>query len=232
MSGQGLNLARRPFVNRRPVRRLALLLWLVGGGLMVANALLYWRYFSGQGERGARLEQLDRGIREEREAIARLERELAAIDLDWQNGQVEFLNEKIEQRVFSWSTLFDDVAAVLPDDVQLTRVAPRRARKPTRRATRSSRFRAAARADGAVELSLVGGAKDGEALLAFVDTLFEHPRFRNPDLSREARVDDGSIGFTLRVHYLPAPAPAALPVETPAAEGVTEEPAAVGEAAG
>jgi len=43
----GFNLAARPFVNRRPWRRLTAVLWALGTTLLAFNAVLYWGYLTG-----------------------------------------------------------------------------------------------------------------------------------------------------------------------------------------
>jgi Tfp pilus assembly protein PilN len=118
--------------------------------------------------------------------------------LSKQNRQVEFLNSQIAKRTFSWSRLIDRLAEVLPNTVQLRRVTPvvndpddaRRARRDF---------------DGqqTVSVELVGVTSSNEAILEFVDALFEHPSFVSPDLSSESRRQEGLDQFSLRVIYLP-----------------------------
>jgi Tfp pilus assembly protein PilN len=93
-----LNLAREPFVNFRPIRRLTWILWVLAGLLLILNTVFYWRHFSGQGQRRDLLEELEVGSEREQAEIARLERELAGLDIDAQNQQVVFLNSRIAQR--------------------------------------------------------------------------------------------------------------------------------------
>lgn len=58
-----------------------------------------------------------------------------------------------------------------------------------------------------VELRLRGEAEDGDALLEFVDSLFEHAAFDRPDLNREGQSKGGMTSFDLSVRYLPEPRP-------------------------
>ncbi len=200
MRGVDFNLAGRPFVNFRPVIRAAVLFWLVGGILAGFNGWLYWRHFTGRSEQSAQLANIDLRIEAERKAVERLRGELSAIDLEWQNRQVAFLNSRIEQRAFSWSALFDDLAEVMPSDLQLRRVTPRIHRAETLQQRRSGRE---GRREGVVHIAIGGSARRDEALLEFIDSLFSHPGFRDPDLMREARQEDGLIDFALSVDYLP-----------------------------
>jgi hypothetical protein len=48
--------------------------------------------------------------------------------------------------------------------------------------------------------------KDDEAMLRFVDNLFAHPAFAEPNLIREERHDDGLVTFEINVQYQPAQA--------------------------
>jgi len=62
MKWDQLNLAREPFVNFRPIRRLTWILWVLAALLLVANTVLYWRHFSGQGQRRDLLEELEAAV--------------------------------------------------------------------------------------------------------------------------------------------------------------------------
>ncbi len=205
-----LNLARQPFVNSRPVRRLVLVLWLLSVVLLAANLFLYTRHFSGQEERRERLTALDELERSERQRLAELESELAAADLEWQNRQVAFLNRRIAERVFPWSRLFDRLTEALPRQVRLTRLRPRYGREGLPGA--------AAKGEETVNLDLTAEAQTEEAILEFVNALFEHPAFRSPNLESEMRRGGSPVTeFALTVTYLPERAAVAAAAE-PAAE--------------
>jgi Tfp pilus assembly protein PilN len=199
MKSAQLNLAREPFVNFRPIRRLTWILWVIAALLLTANTVFYWRFFSGQEHRTDLLEELEAGIAREQAEIARLEQELDGLDLDAQNQRAVFLNSRISQRIFSWSHLFDRLAEVLPEDVHLNRVSPRIDWSGS--AGRSGKSTAAA--DERVHLGVTGVAKSDTALLALIDGLFSHPSFVRPDLSREARKSQQQFDFSLDVIYLP-----------------------------
>jgi Tfp pilus assembly protein PilN len=220
-----LNLARRPFVNARPVTRVALLLWVLGGLLLLGNVTLFWSYLSGSTEKREELARMREEVERERQAVDRLQARIAGIDLARQNEQVEFLNRKIAERTFSWSLLFDRLTQVLPNDVRLIQLHPtpiaaeRPGEQPTRGQPRSS---------DQVLLSIQGEAKSDEALLQFVDRLFAHPAFKDPDLARETRdeEDQDRLSFELRVTYLPGETPQEVIVEeAPVIEEGTPPPA-------
>jgi Tfp pilus assembly protein PilN len=195
-----LNLAHRPFVNTRPVTRVSVLLWILGLLLLLGNVSLFWSYLSGSAEKRAELDRLKQDVQRQQQTVQQLEQRLASLNLEQQNRQVRYLNRKIAERTFSWSLLFDRVAEVLPDGVRLTRLAPRSlARKsPGRREDDLEPL------DGRVQLAIHGLAKSDEELLTFVDRLFAHDSFDEPDLSRETRADvNDPLEFDVQVTYIP-----------------------------
>ncbi len=216
------NLARRPFVNRRPVQRTALLLWLVGGVLAAGNGLLYWGHISGAGRRHHELEEIASQMAAERQQLEAHRAALGAVDLAWQNDQVRLLNGKIAERTFSWSTLFDRLAEVLPRQVRLVRLQPRVAEGDATGRGGPSVY------GESVELAMSGAAQSGEALYAFVDALFTHAAFGRPQLAGERH--DEEVEFGLTVNYVPGsgetPAEAAASEETAKVAAAGEAPAA------
>jgi Tfp pilus assembly protein PilN len=206
VSAGGLNLARRPFVNGRPVTRVGLLLWLLGGLLLLGNVFVYVSYVAGTGEKRVELAKVVQQKETEQRTIAQLNDRFASLDLARQNEQVDFLNEKIAERTFSWSQLFDRLAKLMPADVRLTRLSPRgvvdtevdrrrRGAPPPRKKGQDDR----------VTLAIGGEAKSDQALLKFVDNLFADPAFLEPDLTQQTKEGGGKdvIKFDLRVGYLP-----------------------------
>lgn len=218
-----LNLARRPFANVRPVFRATLALWVIGAILLGVNMFFYWRHFSGEGQSERIMGDIADRVEAERNMIAGLEKELAGFELERQNELVLFLNEKIAERTFSWSALFDDLAEALPPDVQLERVTPKFGGR------RTGRRRRPAEDLELVSLSLNGQAKGGQEMHAFVDALFDHPRFREPSPTSESRREDSTdLSFSLTVSYLPRRPEPALPVAPP--EAALTEPIEEGDA--
>ncbi len=123
-SAESLNLAQRPFVNTRPVERVAAILWVLGVALLAWNLKLFMGYLgSSQATRG-KLATLERDIAEEQRTNADLQAQVGKLGLDQEHREVTFLNRKIEERTYSWSLLFDRMAEVLPDEVRLLRLTP------------------------------------------------------------------------------------------------------------
>ncbi|MYB20526.1 MAG: hypothetical protein F4Y16_16325 [Holophagales bacterium] len=210
---RSLNLAARPFVNRRPWRRLTALLWALGLALLTLNAVLYWGYLTGSADARAELAGLRDQLAGDQTELDRLSAALARLDLEAQNREVAFLNERIADRRFPWGQLFNDIEQVLPWNTRLRSLAPERGdRNRRRRAELGTGDRAR------VVLDLTGEARDDQGLLDLIDALFEHPAFDDPKLLHESRQDAGPLDFTIAVVYLPdgSPANISATTETPA----------------
>jgi Tfp pilus assembly protein PilN len=204
-----LNLSRSPFLNPRPVLRLTILLWTLGLIVAALNVRLYWSHFSGSSETREQEQRLTAEIASEEAQVKKLQTTLASYDLEWQNDQSAFLNHKISERSFSWSQLFDRLGEVLPADARVASLSPEFS---------SSRRRRGETAENEVELGIRGIAKDSAVLLEFVDALFGHPSFRNPNLSSESVQDGGMLDFNLSVIYEARPPEPEVPEELLAEE--------------
>ncbi|HEX9637632.1 MAG TPA: PilN domain-containing protein [Acidobacteriota bacterium] len=101
------------------------------------------------------------------------------------------IRDLIDQRIFSWTLLFNQLERVVPDNVLLTAVQPKLER-------------------GVIQLALTGKARDSEAWRRLIDTLENSDAFRDafPD---NRLLKDGEIEFRLRVRYLPERAAAGAP---------------------
>lgn len=210
-----LNLAQRPFVNRRPVRRVGYLLWIAGLLLAVLNGFLYWDYLSGQGVTETGLQEVIGQLDEESRLLESARARLVGLETEELNRKVEFVNLRIQQRTFSWSRLFDVFAATLPDDVRLSTLTPKFEDARGRSRSRTTDLRS-----DAVQLEIRGQAKSSEALLEFLDRLFAHAAFDDPDLHQEqARRGQEIIEFSISTSYRPDIVDSA----TPEGSGTREE---------
>jgi len=196
------NLARRPFLNARPVIRVAMLLTALGLLLAAANLFAYWSFSQGQDVKQVRLEETRDRILQIQEELTGLEQRRQRIDLDSQNEQVQFLNRKIEQRTFGWSLLFDTLAELLPRDVRIGRLSLQsieendRSRRAAKKAGDELR-------PGEILLGIQGQARSFEAFVDFVDALFGSSAFRRVDPTGDSKIQTGMSQFTLSVIYLP-----------------------------
>ena len=237
-----VNLSQRPFLNRRPVQRVATLLWIVGALMLATNAWLFTSYLSGTTKNRERIVELNSEIDAAEAEFDRLGQRLSEVALGERNQRAVYLNELIDQRTFPWSRLFDDLEDALSDDVYLTLVSPSveeenepraRSRSTSRRMTpREARERARQRRSSGggsgsgssapaalptpesvnvaedsdfalVKLQLQGFARSDDALLDFVDALYQNESFVDPDLFTEVHnVEQRSIGFTIETYYL------------------------------
>lgn len=224
-----LNLSRRPFLNTRPVTRVALLLWALGGLLLLGNVTLFWNYLSGSTEKREELARMEEQVEHEGKMVRKLEADLAKFDLEQQNEQVEFLNRKIGERTFSWSLLFDRLTETLPNNVRVIQLQPAAIggqEERSRSRTRTDAERAAPLASDRVPLIIAAEARSDEDMNRFIDNLFGHPSFSNPNFTKESRSDEGNrILFSVQVIYLPRnPTPGTTVEEE--AEVVEDTPAA------
>ncbi len=207
-----LNLARRPFLNSRPVVRAALLLWLLGLALLAVNLSQVWGYRERSADKRERIARGEAEIERQQAAFARLQKTLDGINLEAQNQKVEFLNKQIGERTFSWSRLLDRIAERLPNDVRLNRLTPQLGDKAQQQRV-GARLGSAARrsraASDPVPLLITGETRSDEALYTFVDSLLRPP-FSAANFTREEREEDGkTLKFELSVDYRPGPPPSA-----------------------
>lgn len=194
----GVNLAARPFVDRRPWRRLTALLWAVGTALLALNAVLYWGYLTGSADARTELAGLRQQLAADGAELDRLGSQLARLDVPSQNREVAFLNERIADRRFPWGKLFTDIEQVLPWNTRLRSLAPQPSERSRRR-----RAEPGPSAATRVMLDISGEARDDEALLSLMDALFAHASFDDPKLRHESRDDTGPVDFSIAVAYTP-----------------------------
>jgi hypothetical protein len=205
VSARFLDLATRPFANVRPLRRVAIALWVLGVGLAIANTQLYLRSFSGLESTQNDLAKIQQQISELEDSVESTTTALRAMDLGTQNEQVQFLNERIAERTFGWGRLFDRLGEVLPDQVRLTRLSPKvmGGEESGRRRARNTPRSQPSADPNRVHLQMTGTAEGDEALLDFIDRLYDDPAFASPSLASESRDLGIQRTFTLSVSYLP-----------------------------
>lgn len=200
-----LNLARRPFLNSRPVVRASLLLWVLGALLLLGNVSLFWNYRQRSADKREQITRGEAEIANQQAASGKLQRQLDSFELETQNQRIDFLNKQIQERTFSWSELLDRIAERLPHDVRLNRLAPLTGQKAEKEFQHSHVARHAQRSNDQVSLLITGEARNDTELLTFVQSLFRAP-FAEPDLTREERLEDGkTLKFEISVQYRPGP---------------------------
>lgn len=161
-----VNLARRPFINRRPIFRFAALLWVAAAALLALNIRLYSSHWLGSADNRARLEEVEGELAEQTRLLDQQAAQLARTDLREQNRRSAFLNSLISYRTFPWSALFEDLEDVLPPGVKVYNVQPVvRLAEEVARARRLAERRASLRArrSGDRARSSVRGTTSGES---------------------------------------------------------------------
>jgi Tfp pilus assembly protein PilN len=200
------NLAARPFVNKRPVQRFAMAAWAISAVLVGVNIALWLNYRHESTALRDRLAATRAEIEAKSRSVVAMDQELSGLRLGAQNAQVAFLNERIAERTFPWSLLFERIASTLPDGVRLKSLSPVFAGgdgqgSPGRR-RRAEADAPTAPEDESIHLTLTGTAKSDESLYELVDSLFAAPAFASPRLQRES--SDGSVvEFAVDVDYRP-----------------------------
>jgi Tfp pilus assembly protein PilN len=166
-------------------------------GLLGLNGMLYWEHFTGKGQTRGKAQDLTKRFDEEEAEIERLRQKLSTVNIEGLNRRTRFVNLEIDRRRFAWSRLFDELAVAQPGAVRLLSMSPK---FPDSKKSSRSGGRPEA---NEITIELEGVAKSGEAILEFIDGLFLHASFRDPDLSQESLRDDGTSRFFLSVLYLP-----------------------------
>ncbi len=177
------NLSTRPFYNERGVR--------VALGAM---ALLVLAVTGWQGTRVVKLSryrtELNTSIRrEQRETddfnrrAADVRRNINTQELATVAAAAKEANDLIEQRTFSWTALFNQLEATLPQDVMLVSVRPE--------------FK-----DGRTNINLEIQGRRSEDIGAFWDHLEKTGQFRDVQWSNETVTDDGLHRMAMRATYL------------------------------
>ncbi|MFN7964454.1 MAG: hypothetical protein U0V87_02055 [Acidobacteriota bacterium] len=180
-----INLSAQPYRNDTP-------LW-IGLALVVAAALGFavyngW-YYTTSNQRIEALTAELAGHRQKMETMSKenekLTNDLKAVDADLYATQVEFVNEILTQRNFSWTRLFNALEDVVPWDVRLTAIRPvfEQAR---------------------VAIQVSGVSRNYDALLKFEEEVERYPQFDGLTPGDFNRGDAGDqIYFNLSFNYRP-----------------------------
>lgn len=116
-------------------------------------------------------------------------------------------NDLIEQRTFSWTALFNQLEATLPEDVMLLSVRPS--------------FN-----EGVTSITFELQGRRTEDVDTFMDNLETTGQFHNVRWSQENVTEEGLHHVTMQVEYAP-PAPAAKP-SAPASSQAAAQPESTG----
>ena len=180
------NLSTRPFYNERAVHALAALVALVA---IVLTAWQVARVVGLSREKTELRAAIDRD-RAESESLAKqaaqVRRGLDQKELARVEAAAAEANDLIARRTFSWTGLFNELAAALPGDVMLTSVRPQIS-------------------DGKTQINLEIQGRNTEAIDEFWDRLDKTGQFHDVVWSTQSVIDEGLQRMQMRVAYSGAP---------------------------
>lgn len=181
-----LNLASRPYRDYRPVYAAVVVMSLLAAFLMLQNVETYVRYTHETRNTRAKIAAIEAETARERQREQSVQGQLKGLDLVRLDAQTKFVNAKLQERAFSWSTLLDQLESVLADDVRLISVAP------------------SFSDDGSIHLALDLRSKAGDGMTRTMNRMNADPQFTNPFPSGESVTPEG-YAFDMQVEYLPPP---------------------------
>ena len=185
-----LNLASRPYRDYRPVYAAVVAMSLITAFLMLNNVETYYRYTRDTRSTRAKIASIEAQTQQERQREQAVQQRIKGLDLRRLSAQTSFVNAKLAERAFSWSTLLDELESVLVDDVRLVSVAPSFAD------------------DGSIRLGLQFVSKSADGLIKTINRMNADPQFLQPFPGGQSALDDGGgYSFNLSVQYLPPPIP-------------------------
>jgi type IV pilus assembly protein PilN len=184
-----LNLAARPYRDYKPVYAVVVVMSLLTAFLMLNNIDTYYKYVHETQNTRAQIGALESQARQERERDEATRRRLAAFDVARLDSQTRFINAKLAERAFSWSSLLDELESILADDVRLVSVAP------------------AFDKNGNITLSLQLESKSADGMITTINRMNLDPRFANPFPTSETKQGE-TYSFGLTAIYHPEVRPA------------------------
>jgi len=182
------NLARKPFLDTRPVWLTGALLLLATIGLTVLATTEVLGVRAREQELGVRMAELqqrrDMLIRDVEEANRSLSR------VEWRRLDLETsaLERIVVQRLLVWSELLADLERLMPWDVRLVSIEP------------------SVNDRGEVQVVMRGVAAGRQSWLTLLERLFSDPRFSDPIPASEESPSAGNpqgYRFQLRARYWP-----------------------------
>lgn len=185
MKSIDINLSAQPYRNDTPLWAGLALVMASAVGLTVYNG---W-HFTNSNQRIEALTSELAGHRQKMEAMSKendkFTSDLKTVDADLYATQVEFVNEILTQRNFSWTRLFNALEDVVPWDVRLTAIRP-------------------VFEEARVAIQVSGVSRNYDALLKFEEEVERYPQFDSLTPGDFNRGDAGDqIYFNLSFNYRP-----------------------------
>ena len=207
------NLSTRPFYNERAVHAVAAVIAAAVLAVTVWQVVRVVRLSRYKTELNAAISR-DRGEtdRSNREA-AQIRRGLDQKELAALAKQAREANDLIAQRTFSWTQLFNELEATLPDNVMLIGVHPEIS-------------------DGITQLHMDVQGKSEDEITTFWDRLEKTGRFRDAEWTNTTVTPEGYSHMAMTVLYTPDQAAARPAAAPPQPQPVPQLPAPAPPAAG
>lgn len=201
------NLSTRPFYNVRAVQVVLGVVAALVLAFTLYNVEEIVRLTIAQRSLGAHANDAEREAARLTAEAARVRAQINAAELDTVASAAREANAIIDRRAFSWTGLFAQFEATLPDDVRITAVQPRLER------------------DGSFVVAVAVQSRRIEDLDAFIEALEARSNFRNVLATQEQTSDEGLIEALVEGTYLPPPREATAATSStpaPATEPPTE----------
>lgn len=182
------NLSTRPFYNDRLVTAAIAIAGLI---VLLATIFNVTRLVTLSRERAAVRARVTADLDEAARIRADVETMQAGVDratLTQLAASARQANEIIDQRTFSWTTLFGLLERTLPPGVRLTSISPRLDR-------------------GAFRISMAIVARDLDDVDAFIEALAATGRFYDVAPTEQRAADDGTFQALVQASYLPPARP-------------------------
>jgi hypothetical protein len=198
------NLSTRPFYNARAVNMALGLLALVVLAVTAFNVVQATRLTLAQRTLGAHAAESEAEAARLRTQAATIRARIDPKELSVVSAAAREANAIIDRRAFSWTELFSQVEAVLPEDVRITAMKPE------------------VGADGSYAVSIQVEGRRVEDVDAFVEALEARSTFRNVLPVAEQTSDEGLIEGVIEGIYIPATREAAAASPTSAGPAPVE----------
>ena len=193
------NLSTRPFYNARAVQTLLGALMLVVVAITLYNVVEIVRLTARQRSLSARAVQAESDAQNLRTEAAALRARIDPKELSVVAGQAREANAIIDQRTFSWTSLFQTFESTLPADVRITAVQPRLEQ------------------NGTFHVEIAVEARRAEDIDAFVEGLEKSGTFHDMPPPREEQANDQGLLEAIIDGAYAVPGRNAVPSATPAA---------------
>jgi Tfp pilus assembly protein PilN len=201
------NLSTRPFYNIRAVHMALGALAFVVAVMTLLNLVQLVSLSRSERTLGARADQAEEQANKLREDARRIRSQIDAKELNQVAAAAQEANAIIDLRTFSWSKLFSEIEATLPENVRLTNFSPEEDRQ------------------GRLIVNLRVQARRVQDLESFIDALEKTGRFHEVLAAEEQTNQEGLINSLVEAVYEPSSetSTAASTAAVPSATGAAGE---------